>query len=218
MLPGITVPELDHASLVALATLGPVEGRCVRWIAKYGRHCLRRPIKGGTVCVMHGGRAPQIAAAAARRLAVGKAESIAHRLGVPVEVDPHEALLGALYSAWGDVVFWRHVVSELKLKDGDSSGIIGVNHLGDQALHVAVGALSAAQERTAKFAKACLDAGFTERQVRVAEGQSVLMERVLVGVLRGLGVDAAATDVRRLLADQLRQLDAGTIDVESEEL
>lgn len=33
-----------------------------------GNQCGRRPIPGGTVCVMHGGKAPQVKAAAQKRL------------------------------------------------------------------------------------------------------------------------------------------------------
>ena len=35
-----------------------------------GQRCRQRPIRGGTVCHKHGGSAPQVKAAAARRLAV----------------------------------------------------------------------------------------------------------------------------------------------------
>lgn len=215
MLPGLTPDRMDDAAdpepLGGLAT----RAQCKAMSKRSGKRCGRAPVPGLEVCHLHGAGTRAARAKSDRIVAARKATGIAHRLGVPVVVDPHEALLGALYSAWGDVVFWRHVVSELELKGGDSAGIIGVNHLGDQALHVAVGALSGAQERTAKFAKACLDAGFTERQVRVAEGQADVMERVLVSVLLRKGLDAA--DVRQLLAEELRQLGQGTIDVESEE-
>lgn len=39
-----------------------------------GERCQRRPIRGGTVCYVHGGAAPAVKAAAARRLAVAEVE------------------------------------------------------------------------------------------------------------------------------------------------
>lgn len=46
---------------------GSTRQRC-RAHARSGKRCKRFPIPGGTVCVMHGGAAPQVAAAARGRL------------------------------------------------------------------------------------------------------------------------------------------------------
>lgn len=42
--------------------------RCTATAKGSGQRCKRRPIPGGTVCIKHGGGAPQVKAAAARRL------------------------------------------------------------------------------------------------------------------------------------------------------
>jgi hypothetical protein len=52
---------------------GPVKRQCVRTVLATGERCRNAPIKGGTVCHKHGGSAPQVKAAAARRVAEGKA-------------------------------------------------------------------------------------------------------------------------------------------------
>jgi hypothetical protein len=45
----------------------PMDYRCTA-TNRQGKRCGRRPIPGGTVCVMHGGGAPQVKAAAEERL------------------------------------------------------------------------------------------------------------------------------------------------------
>lgn len=55
----------------AMESDNPMEAvRAVRCKAtnRAGKQCGRRPIPGGTVCVMHGGKAPQVQAAAQERL------------------------------------------------------------------------------------------------------------------------------------------------------
>jgi phage terminase small subunit len=45
------------------------ERRCSAKSARTGQPCQKAPIKGGTVCTVHGGRAPQVQRKAAERLA-----------------------------------------------------------------------------------------------------------------------------------------------------
>lgn len=65
----------DAAAQVWCDELG--RRRCTAKSKQAGRRCKRRPIPGGYVCVMHGGKIPQVQAAAARRLAAAEKESIA---------------------------------------------------------------------------------------------------------------------------------------------
>lgn len=46
----------------------PMDARCTAKSKRSGVQCKRRPIPGGTVCVMHGGGAPQVKAKAMDRL------------------------------------------------------------------------------------------------------------------------------------------------------
>src|SRR5712692_1013496 len=50
--------------------------RCQAFVNRNGARCTRRPIPGGTVCVRHGGEAPQVRAAAEARLAAALMSSI----------------------------------------------------------------------------------------------------------------------------------------------
>lgn len=49
--------------------------QCTAMSKQSGERCKRAPIKGGTVCAMHGGKAPAVAAAAVQRQAVAKADA-----------------------------------------------------------------------------------------------------------------------------------------------
>lgn len=73
------------------ADLDPMDGpsdppdhgrRCVAQAKSTGQQCRRRPIPGGTVCVRHGGSAPQVALAARRRVDAQAQELAAAKLGL----------------------------------------------------------------------------------------------------------------------------------------
>jgi hypothetical protein len=141
---------------------------------------------------MHGGSAPQVKKAAARRVATQQAVAVLERLGVPIEVDPLEALLHQVHEAAGNVAVLRGLVNQLHAKvsgwndDAESAGIAGPNHLGDGAPHVLVVMYDKERERLAQMAKLCLDAGVSERQVRIAERQGELLAEVIRGILDDL--------------------------------
>ena len=78
------------------------------------------------------------------------------KLGMPVEVEPHEALLSMLYLASGHVAWLREEIG-------------GTDDLGTFEARVLVELYGTERDRVAKVAKAALDAGVNERQVAVAE-------------------------------------------------
>lgn len=169
---------------------------------------------------MHGGRAPQVARAASRRLALGEAMGELQRLGVPVDVEPADAMLAMVQEAAGNVAFLRARVQDLDQLLGGSDGndIIAVlgGTKGDNPLeipagppaiagrvdprnfraerHVLVAMYDDERERLVRWAKACRDAGVDERRVQLAEDQG----RQLAAVLRGT-LEAALALVVALL-------------------
>lgn len=68
----------------------PLEPRqCTARSKRSGERCKRAPIIGGTVCAMHGGKAPAVAAAAESRVQSEKAEQELRRLWVGLQdADP----------------------------------------------------------------------------------------------------------------------------------
>lgn len=75
-----------------------------------GEQCRKAPIPGATVCTAHGGRSPQVIAAARRRLALVEAErevaQLAAATGPLTLSDVYRELLhtGALAIAWRDTL------------------------------------------------------------------------------------------------------------------
>jgi hypothetical protein len=95
------------------------------------------------------------------------------KLGMPVEVHPHEALLQMLYLASGHVAWLREEVG-------------GTDDLGTFEARVLVQLYGEERDRVAKIAKAALDAGVQERQVALAERYG----SVLADFVRGVFQDA----------------------------
>jgi hypothetical protein len=82
-----------------------------------GDPCGAAPIKGGKRCVRHGGKAPQVQAAAARRVAEAAAQEqmvkAVRTLGLPIDIDPGKALLDEIHWTAGHVAWLRDKVQEL---------------------------------------------------------------------------------------------------------
>lgn len=186
---------------------GDPSRRCTATSSRTGERCKRQAILGGTVCASHGGRAPQVQRAAARRLALGEAIAELHQLGHPIDVEPADAMLAMVQEAAGNVAFLRARVQELDQLTRESreleaalavlggggkesveiaqrapAGIYGqVDPRNWKAeRHVVVAMYDDERERLVRWAKACRDAGVDERRVQLAEDQG----RQLAAVLR----------------------------------
>lgn len=172
--------------------------RCGAKSKSTGERCRRAAILGGTVCPMHGGRAPAVKAAAARRVARERLEG---EVGVLLEefeleaeqAHPVELLLDAVRRAAAMARLWGELVAQLRYPDGvnlktwtpavsdpERGALTGPNHLGDGAVHVTVKEYREALKLAGHLSKLALDAGVDERRVRMAEETG----RELVAVLR----------------------------------
>lgn len=83
-----------------------------------------RPCPPGEVCKSHGGAAPQVRAARARRTQEAAALAAVHTLGLPLDISPTEALLEEVRWTAGHVHWLRQRVQELEtqrthIREGD---------------------------------------------------------------------------------------------------
>lgn len=150
-------------------------------------------------CKMHLGNTPTGRAYAANEEAV--------QLGQLVELEPHDALLDALYRQAAVVAFYAQRVSGLdqdkllvehrreRVTDSDDGSGTFVETSTDAGVHVWVQKYEQAVVQQAKLAKAAIDAGVAERHVRVIEAHAEMFARALDGILGDLD----------LTADQLRR-------------
>lgn len=153
-----------------------------------GTQCHNHAIRGAHVCRMHGGTAPQVQAAARRRLEAEQAAEAVVTFGLPRDVDPHVALLEEVHRTAGHVAWLAS-----KIGDFDSDGeLVQMNVGPGGALQVVpsvwVELYQTERIHLARVCKAALDAGVAERQVRLAEQQGQLLAQVIQGVLQDLGV------------------------------
>jgi hypothetical protein len=170
--------------------------QCTATAKGTGERCRRRVIGGG-VCPMHGGRAPQVAAAREARIIEQRARLAGSK---DFEVrDPAEALMAAAEDA--DLVLQR-IKSEIQ------SGAVSSTQLE---------ALGEWLDRVARLSKLIVDARIDERRVRLQEREADLLE---VGLRWWLDAVGLAGDQRagRLLHVMLCALGEGRVPTEREAL
>jgi hypothetical protein len=89
------------------------------------------------------------------------------KLGGPIEIHALDALLAMLYISSGHVAWLREAIAGLEEDFGAEKGVALTSLYGEE------------RDRVAKIAKACLEAGVAERQVRVAEQFGEALANVL---------------------------------------
>lgn len=169
-----------------------------------GDPCKRWAVKGATVCPSHGGRAPQVKAAAERRLADERARLAATTLGLPRDIDPYQALLEEVHRAAG-VVGWLSIqVAELEQSDVTSLSV--VTNKGDlvtvDGVNAWVRLYGEERDRLVRASRAAIDAGVSERLVRLEEVKGRMMAEVLQRVFddADLGLSQGQREAARLVA------------------
>ena len=122
-----------------------------------GKTCANTPAEGAKRCWRHGGKAPQVKAAAEKRVAEAAARETMTKavrtLGLPIDVDPGKALLDEIHWTAGHVAWLRDKVQELTTvqtltrgtedrttwnKDGDSEFHEGSDESGNPNAHALV--------------------------------------------------------------------------------
>lgn len=170
--------------------------------ARSGNRCKRRPIPGGTVCAMHGGKAPQVATAARRRLEERQAILAVETLGLPREVDPHTALLEELHRTAGAVQWLGAVVADLDRDElvwgrtRESSGVETGTTTWDAKPNAWVELWHRERKHLLEVSRTCIAAGIEERRVRIAEAAGQQLASVIRSVLDRLDL----TDEQRSTA------------------
>ncbi len=197
--------------------------RCAATAKTTGRPCGRSPVPGATVCRYHGGLAPQVQAAARRRvLAAEAAVELAH-LGVSIDTTPVEALEAMLAEAAGNVVVLRELVAGLRLRSDqvteleDDDGTLAVITFGgaiagqvradsaEAKPHVFVVMYNDERDRLAALAVACAKLGIDERRLRLAEIQTTRLFNAVQRSLEAAGLSVEQRDTFSVaLAGELR--------------
>lgn len=189
--------------------------------------CPRPPIKGGSVCPMHGGGNSVVKAKAAMRVTFAQTEGeiaeLLRQCDLP-EQHPIDGLLEVVRHSGAMMRLLGHLVAQLDRDAGEvgvaisddgervtkyskDTGLYGYNHVGDQSAHVLMLLYGQWSERYARACKLALDANIDERLVRNAEATQ---NAVYMAVTRALDAADLEPDQQakfsKKLADELRKL------------
>lgn len=171
--------------------------RCTAKAKGSGERCKLPAIPGLPTCRRHGSATKVGLAKSERYLAV---ERIREHLGVPLEVDPHEAILSAVHEAAGNVAYLRPLMTDKT----NTTALMDVQ--GKPHTNPVLAFYNDERDRLARFAKMAIDAGIDERRVRIAESHAGRLGEALDRACQVAGLDdATRTSLMSALADQLRQ-------------
>lgn len=161
-------------------------------------------------CKNHGGSTPNHRKAGR----TAKARDAVATYGLPVEVDPHDALIEEIARTNGHVLWLGDIIADLErgsliwgiTQEKTGGEDWGTTH--KAAPNVWLELYHRERQHLARVSKAAIDAGIDERRVRLAEDQGQAIVAVLRATLEDLGVDVTP-EVASTVGRHLRAIDGG---------
>lgn len=163
--------------------------------------CRKDAIPGGTVCLTHGGKAPQIKAAALARVAEKKFNAEMAQLADAHFAMPVDNPLAALQQLAGEVVMLKDIFSQrvAALKDPGYASKAG------EQLRTDVAVYERALDRCGKVLTDIARLNIDERLVRIEERQAELMVAVFVEAVSKMGLGDRQVEARRVISGILER-------------
>lgn len=163
-------------------------------------------------CKLHGGSVPNHRANAMEQIAEQGVEAF----GLPVNVDPHDALIEELRRTAGIIAFYEQQIRELKHKElhgpvGTSGhdAESGLEHHPKSAMNIWVVEHREERKHYVKVAETCIRAGIEERRVQIAEREGAVLAMVIRGILGEMKVSLTDPKNRDIIRNWLMK--AGTL-------
>lgn len=156
---------------------------------------------------MHGGGAPQVQAAARRRLAADEAERATRRLFDQYEIEPIGDPLEHFQHVLAEVETFKAFLADRVADLGEQ--LTAESNDGYEHLRAVLVAYERALDRSAKFTAVMIRLNIEERLLTVREQHVRLLESALLATLAQLGVRVDDEAVRSALATNLRLIDGG---------
>lgn len=166
------------------------------------------------MCWKHGGNAPQVRAAADRRLADQEARAAVVTYGLPRDVDPADALLEEVCRTAGHVAWLEQQVRALspeelvwgvaEVAEKHATEFEGTDTTRKAAPNVWVLLYREERKHLVDVCATALKVGIEERRVRLAESQGAIIADVIRKVLEDpeLGLDQKQREVGRGVASR----------------
>lgn len=226
-------PTTRKRNIEAARKRGRVDGRAICGApTRTGTLCQRTPGAGTDHigvgrCDKHGGNTPDgikdTAVQIATHLRTSALLDDMPVMGMPVQMDPAEALSQCIAIAAGEVAYFTHRIRTLThddvvVRSRSSKREYGEGEKGykdvrtvevssEESLHVLITERQRAVDRLARLSKMALDAGVAERQVALAERQGELFAAAIRQVMEAVGLTAKQTaKLRQALPPVLLQL------------
>ncbi|MFF0822389.1 hypothetical protein ACFYUR_18665 [Micromonospora haikouensis] len=185
-----------------------------------GKQCTAWPIKGGRVCIKHGGKAGQVRAAAEKRIQEAEAVKAVVTFGLSREVDPRDALLEEVHRTAGAVAWLHEQVQALRTEDvvwgvteevtKDAGEFPGVDTTRAAKVNVWVELWQRERLHLVKVCKEAIGSGLEERRVRLAEQQGAMLAGVIKAILGDLDLTPEQqTTAARVVPFRLRSVASG---------
>lgn len=186
----------------------PVRAQCSATSKQTGERCRASCDPGATVCRVHGGATAAAKAAAQRRVQDGEARAAVATYGLPVDIEPMDALLQELRRTAGHVAWLGSLIASLPHEDVADDEMRLVKHAGSGLVQVLpgagggitvapsvwVGLYQAERKHLVDVSATLVKLGFAEREVRILEFQA----SAFVGALRSIFTDLGMLDDPRV--------------------
>lgn len=187
--------------------------QCTAKSKRSQQRCQKIAMLGQRVCSIHGGKTPVAIEKGKRVVAEQKARAALVNFGLPVEVDPHSALLQELHRTAGAVQWLGDQVQDLNRDEitwnltEDVEGHPTSSTTRSATPHVYIGLWQQERKHLVDVSKACINAGIEERRVRLAEQAGQQLAQVVRAVLarlnlteeqKGVALVAVPEEFRRL--------------------
>lgn len=200
----------DAAEGPETARIIELKPQCRATSKSTGRRCKRRPVPGATVCVKHGGGAPQVQDAAARRLQEAEARKLAVQMVGEVELaryaDPFDCLEFVTSYSFAFAERLAKVVEGIPDSELRYEGKLGEQLRGE------VAAMQRALSDAGRIATDSLKLGLAERRQRIEEKQVDQLIRAIQVTMDKLGLDLAQQDqARRILRAEVYAIEGKTV-------
>jgi hypothetical protein len=180
--------------------------QCTAMAASTRERCQRAATAGTNVCTTHGALAPQVKAAAARRLAEARAREAISRMDIDIRPgqDPLTAMESALAETLALKDRLRAVVATLEDDQLRYAGRAGEQLRGEISAYMAL------LKDVSRQAESMIKLDISERRVRIEEAQALLLVGVIKNVLSDLDLTPEQKRVAgRSVSVRLREVTDG---------
>lgn len=179
---------------------------CSAKSTRSGERCRKPVTPGATVCAAHGSRAPQVRAAAARRMEVARAEEVARREVGARQFSSIEDVYDELLKTAELTVEFRDRLEVIvgELREWRYTSVIGTEQLRSE-----VAAFERAMDRSARVLGLIAKLDIQGRRRRIAEAQGDLVVVALQRILEAMALAVVAGT--SVTADELRPVWAAAV-------